>query len=61
MELTQEKLDEFAEHTKKHNPKLHQFIIDFFDKKVTHEEVIDFQAMTKEEQQEFLEKYEARG
>ncbi|HFI0101773.1 TPA: hypothetical protein ACGORV_000264 [Streptococcus suis] len=59
-DMTQEEIDSINEEIKRKAPKLHQFILDFLDRKVTSEEVENFLALTKKEQWAYINNYQAR-
>ena len=59
-DMTQQKFNELLAEVKEQNPNLFQFIEDFVDKKVTHEEVSVYLSMTSDKQQNYIDNYQAR-
>lgn len=59
-DMTQQKFNELLAEVKEQNPNLFQFIEDFVDKKVTHEEVSVYLSMTSDQQQNYIDNYQAR-
>lgn len=58
--MTQQKFDELLAEIKENTPNLFQFIEDFIDKKVTLEEVSVYLSMTSDQQQNYIDNYQAR-
>ena len=58
--MTQAEFDNFMADLKVNDPNLFQFIVDFINKKVTVQEVEDFQKMEHEVQQIYIKNYKAR-
>ncbi|HEL1710463.1 hypothetical protein MDL80_05700 [Streptococcus suis] len=59
-DMTQQKFDELLAEVKENTPNLFQFIKDFVNKKVTHEEVSVYLSMTSDQQQNYIDNYQAR-
>lgn len=59
-DMTQQEFDELLAEVKENTPNLFQFIEDFVDKKVTHEEVSVYSSMTSDQQQNYIDNYQAR-
>ena len=59
-DMTQQKFDELLAEVKEQKPNLFQMISDFIDKKVTHEEVSVYLSMTSDQQQNYIDNYQAR-
>ncbi|MDI5952793.1 hypothetical protein QLV94_02660 [Streptococcus equi subsp. zooepidemicus] len=59
-DMTQQEFDELLAEVKEDSPNLFQFIKDFVDKKVTHEEVSVYLSMTSDQQQNYIDNYQAR-
>ncbi|MFM0781517.1 hypothetical protein ACYKKF_07020 [Streptococcus suis] len=59
-DMTQQEFDELLAEVKENTPDLFQFIEDFVDKKVTHEEVSVYLSMTSGQQQNYIDNYQAR-
>ncbi|WP_438838236.1 hypothetical protein [Streptococcus pluranimalium] len=58
--MTQQEFDELLAEVKENTPNLFQFIEDFIDKKVTREEVSVYLSMTSDQQQNYIDNYQAR-
>ncbi|CYV62972.1 hypothetical protein [Streptococcus suis] len=58
--MTQQEFDELLAEVKENTPNLFQFIKDFVDKKVTHEEVSVYLSMTSDQRQNYIDNYQAR-
>ncbi|MFU2163687.1 hypothetical protein ACMZ6Z_02555 [Streptococcus pluranimalium] len=58
--MTQQEFDELLAEIKENTPNLFQFIEDFIDKKVTREEVSVYLSMTSDQQQNYIDNYQAR-
>ncbi len=58
--MTQAEFDDFMVDLKINDPNFFQFIVDFINKKVTVQEVEDFQKMEHEVQQIYIKNYKAR-
>ncbi|MFH6650526.1 hypothetical protein P7J26_09440 [Streptococcus suis] len=58
--MTQQEFDELLAEAKENTPNLFQFIEDFVDKKVTHEEVSVYLSMTSDQRQNYIGNYQAR-
>ncbi|TII06129.1 hypothetical protein E8L09_00150 [Streptococcus suis] len=59
-DMTQQEFDELLAEVKENTPNLFQFIEDFVDKKVTHEEVSVYLSMTSDQRQNYIDNYQAR-
>ena len=59
--MTQAEFDDFMVDLKINDPNFFQFIVDFINKKVTVQEVEDFQKMEHEVQQIYIKNYKARA
>ncbi|AGZ23678.1 hypothetical protein JavanS592_0006 [Streptococcus satellite phage Javan592] len=59
-DMTQQEFDELLAEVKENTPNLFQFIEDFIDKKVTREEVCVYLSMTSDQQQNYIDNYQAR-
>lgn len=59
-DMTQQEFDELLAEVKEDSPNLFQFIKDFVDKKVTREEVSVYLSMTSDQQQNYIDNYQAR-
>ncbi len=59
-DMTQQEFDELLAEVKENTPNLFQFIKDFVDKKVTHEEVSVYLSMTSDQRQNYIDNYQAR-
>ena len=59
-DMTQQKFDELLAEVKEQKPNLFQMISDFIDKKVTREEVSVYLSMTSDQQQNYIDNYQAR-
>ncbi|MCK4051281.1 hypothetical protein HCC65_07110 [Streptococcus suis] len=59
-DMTQQEFDELLAEVKEDSPNLFQFIKDFVDKKVTHEEVSVYLSMTSDQRQNYIDNYQAR-
>lgn len=58
--MTQQEFNELLAKIKENTPNLFQFIKDFVDKKVTHEEVSVYLSMTYDQQRNYINNYQAR-
>ncbi|MCB2862117.1 hypothetical protein [Streptococcus suis] len=58
--MTQQEFDELLAEVKEESPNLSQFIKDFIDKKVTREEASVYLSMTSDQQQNYIDNYQAR-
>ncbi len=59
-DMTQQEFDGLLAEVKEDSPNLFQFIEDFIDKKVTLEEVSVYLSMTSDQQQNYIDNYQAR-
>lgn len=59
-DMTQQEFDELLAEVKEDSPNLFQMISDFIDKKVTREEVSVYLSMTSDQQQNYIDNYQAR-
>ncbi|HEL1705011.1 TPA: hypothetical protein TXT40_001356 [Streptococcus suis] len=59
-DMTQQEFDELLAEVKENTPNLFQFIKDFVNKKATHEEVSVYLSMTSDQQQNYIDNYQAR-
>lgn len=60
IDMTQQEFDELLAEVKEDSPNLFQMISDFIDKKVTREEVSVYLSMTSDQQQNYIDNYQAR-
>ncbi|WP_367007572.1 hypothetical protein ABZ559_06365 [Streptococcus sp. ZY19097] len=59
-DMTRQEFDELLAEVKEDSPNLFQMISDFIDKKVTREEVSVYLSMTSDQQQNYIDNYQAR-
>ncbi|ESV53804.1 hypothetical protein JavanS260_0012 [Streptococcus satellite phage Javan260] len=59
-DMTQQEFDELLAEVKEDSPNLFQMLSDFVDKKVTREEVSVYLSMTSDQQQNYIDNYQAR-
>ncbi|NQK17278.1 hypothetical protein HO520_09515 [Streptococcus suis] len=59
-DMTQQEFDELLAEVKENTPNLFQFIKDFVNKKVTYEEVSVYLSVTSDQQQNYIDNYQAR-
>ncbi|MBT0911855.1 hypothetical protein [Streptococcus salivarius] len=59
--MTQAEFDDLMVDLKENEPNLFQFIVDFINKKVSIQEVEDFQKMEHEAQRLYIKNYKARA
>lgn len=59
-DMTQQEFYELLAEVKEDSPNLFQMISDFIDKKVTREEVRVYLSMTSDQQQNYIDNYQAR-